>query len=252
MKKFKFINEGITKEMNVEKIKIIKGQDYHLKYLLYQVIRSSILNKHSEYAQESGRKEFMIDGECCKYKADQFFDVHPYFNIDDDMKMGVKSLSYRYLTSVLSTDIYFDSINTINILFQSLKDEINESDNNFKVDITEFNNQLLVKMLKPFYLVDELETNMYDLNYEEMIIHQLYLIDGIIKNKQKDFIVILNIYRLTEKILNKLICFENTCFLVFVVETTHINDITMMYSLENGGIDFSDLNDLYNLICVNS
>lgn len=252
MKKLQFICGSIIKEMQIDKIKIIKGIDCHLKYLLYQTIRSSVCAKKSEYTLEKHKKELFIDNEKCNYKSDQYFDVHPYFNFDDDIKMGVKSLSYKYLASLLSTDEYFESINTINILFQSLKDELNADSENYKLEINEFNNQFILKILKPFYLRDEYEINMYDFNYEDIIFYQLKLIKQIINNSHKEYILVLNVYKLTDSILELLNALDNTLSIVFTIETDFIKDINMMYLLDNGGIDCCEINDLYTLICEES
>lgn len=252
MRKLRFICGKIIKEMQIDYIKVIKGNDFHLKYLLYQTIRSCILNKKSEYTLEQCNKEFLIDNELCKFKSDQLFDVHPYFNLGDDLKMGTKSLSYKYLMSILSTNDYFESINTINLLFQSLQNELNNSDDNYKFEINELNDQLLCKILKPFYLINDYETNMYDFNYEDMIIYQLKLIEQIINISHKEYILLLNIHKLTHNILDILLSFKHTIIIVFAVETEYLDDIKMMYLSDAGGIDCCEINDLYTLICEKS
>lgn len=249
MKEIKFISGNITKTMYMDKIKIIKGNDYRFKYMLYQIIRASF-NKKSEYQEEYSKKSFLIDNQVYRCTNAQLFDVHPYFNLDDDLKMGTKSLAYRYVDSLLKTNMYFDSITTVDIVLQSLKNQLNDNEGDVQFDINEFNNQVLIKMIKPSFNKEDYKVNMYDFDYETMILKQLNMIESIVnKSETHEFIILLNIHIVTETILEKLNCINCDLIFVFTSLNCEVKNLNMMYFAENGGFDFMDINRMYEIIC---
>ena len=83
----------------------------------------------------------------------------------------------------LQNKIYFDTIGTIDILLESLAEEMNEDDS-LNVRFNSVGYKQLIKMLTPFY-IDEFQKDEFDLDYEQIILFQLQLVDYITKNSYK-------------------------------------------------------------------
>lgn len=127
------------------------------------------------------------------------------YSINDDAKLNTKSLMLKYLGTLYSGIDYMDTLNTLNILIESLSDEVNE--NAFvQSEFSTCSPKLLTKLVTAHYYEDESYKDEYDLSYEDLIILQLNMIDYIAVHSKKYsyFILFIDIPLITDEIKNKI------------------------------------------------
>ena len=157
----------------VDKAKYVYNDDISQYWTLKRAINSIIYKtSKSEYAQENNRSIiFNINDEYIT-KYDDIFLVNPSFDIDEDAKLGTKSLMLRYLLSKqYDIDIKEDFFQVKSIL-NYFADIL--SDDNISVQISESLNKLICKLMVVNYLKDDYYANKNDMDYEELICFQLY------------------------------------------------------------------------------
>ena len=104
MIKLTFKNDHIF-DMIIDKVKYVYNDDL-LQYWTIKKAFFQMINKKqkSEYANENNIfPALYIDDEAAN-KYDEFFFVNSNFDIDDDFKLGTKSLVLRYLNTRLNCD----------------------------------------------------------------------------------------------------------------------------------------------------
>ena len=93
-----------------------------------------------------------MDGEAVSNKRMLFLEINPYYSLMEDCKLNSKSLVLKYLEKKLQDKIYFDTIRTLDILFQSLAEEANDDD--LKITFHEMNVKQLLKILEAYFSDD--------------------------------------------------------------------------------------------------
>jgi len=249
--------KGLDKyEIILQDYKIIYGSNYNIKFdILRTILKFYKNNKSSVYAiEENNIAKLYINDKEVKSKDILVFHVNKYYSMIDDFKLSTKSLITKYLETLLYNDEFFDTINTLNILFESLSQEITIESSVSGCFNTMVPKQL-IKLLTPQYLDNDISKDEYDLSLEEIIIFQLNLIDYINKhdNTINHMIICIELPRLTEKIYSKIIEMKNCYILIFTeLEDSLIEDISKYYLCENKVLDLADENQVFNLICDNN
>lgn len=252
MKKIEMILGNTKLTFAIDKIKVIKGSNYWLKYTMYQLIKGKC-KKKSEYQIEQYQQNVLINGDELRIKTESIFDVHPFFSLEDDLKLGTKSLSYRYINCILEDEVFFDVKNTIQILLQTFEEELNSVDDNFKINLAECTNSMLIKFMKPYFMVDGYVVNESDLNYEQHLLFQLKMVKRIIEQSLNDTILLINVEELTTSLLEEIKTIKSTYTLIFTTHSCVIQDLNMLYYVnKNNVFDFSDLSFMYESICLNT
>lgn len=235
MKKIELIKGNKKYSIIVNHIKFLCGPNYDLKYRLMNILRQSLTKiESSEYQIENNLEvKTLIDDSPIK-KNTILFEVNQYFDLTTELKLQAKSLIGKYYETYLKENIHFDTISTINSLFELFSNQINDDENKLYVHFLEMNNKQLMKLLIPEIFIDDCYANMYDLNYEETIIFQLKLISYIVnKNPTQSYIVILDIPQMTERIQKHLEYSDNLITFVLLyqpIEITMIEDFGICYS----------------------
>jgi hypothetical protein len=249
--------KGMDKyEISIDDYKIIYGHNYEMKFdILRTILRYANNSKLSEYALEHNNiANLLLNDKNINTKRMFAFHVHYHYSISDDFKLTSKSLVSKYLEILLQSDQFFDTINTINILYQSLSDELSISSN-----ITgQFNTMVpkqLLKLLTPLYIHGDFSKDDYDLSFEEIIVFQLNLLKYIVNyNHTADYnIFIIEIPYLSDKIYDLIKQLKNCHILIFVEHLPKCcHDINKYVFCENKFLDIADENKFYEMICDNS
>ncbi len=249
--------KGLDKyEIILQDYKMIYGLNYNIKFdILRTILRFYKNNKSSEYAvEENNVARLYINDKEVKPKDILVFHVNKHYSIIDDFKLSTKSLISKYLETLLSNESFFDTINTLNILFESLSQEITIESSVSGCFNTMVPKQL-IKLLTPQYLENDISKDEYDLSLEEIILFQLNLIDYINKhdNTINHIIICIELPKLTETIYSKIKEMKNCYILIFTdLEDSQIEDISKYYLCENKILDLADENQVFNLICDNN
>ena len=121
MNKLTLSNGWEKTDLIIQKNKIILGQNILQKYKIKQILKAYFNGADSEFRKENNIElTIKLDDEQLQLKRTGYFEVNDNYSITDDCKLGTKSILLKYFETILDDSILFDSINTIDILFESL------------------------------------------------------------------------------------------------------------------------------------
>lgn len=206
MKQLLISSGNINRTIIIDHTKYVLGSNAMNKYYLKQAVRQYFNKIVSGYREEIGSEcYFKIDDSPVDKKNTFFYEVTENYSINDDAKLNTKSLMLKYLGTLYSSIDYMDTLNTLNILIESLSDEVSE--NAFvQSEFSTCSPKLLTKLVTAHYYEDESYKDEYDLSYEDLIILQLNMIDYIAVHSKKYsyFILFIDIPLITDGIKNKI------------------------------------------------
>ena len=262
MKQLLISSGNVNRTIIIDHIKYVLGSNAMNKYYLKQAVRQYFNKTVSGYREEIGSEcYFKIDDSPVDKKNTFFYEVTENYSINDDAKLNTKSLMLKYLETLYSGIDYMDTLNTLNILIESLSDEVSE--NAFvQSEFSTYSPKLLTKLVTAHYYEDESYKDEYDLSYEDLIILQLNMINYIAVHSKKYayFILFIDIPLITDEIKQKIdaisndrvyclvfsktenICVEEDYFLDFA------NEEMVYYILNEKSSTLYTLEDIKNMI----
>lgn len=184
--------------------------DSSTNYTLLQAIRLFTSKDKSENRTENNTSTKMfINEKEIEFKNNMFIEISEMYSLNEDKKLTTKSLMLKYLEIKLQNQDYFDTISTIDILLNSLSEEVND-ESMLKIMFNGANYKQLIKMLSPYY-EDELQKDEFDLTRDELILFQLDLVEYISNHNSKydNIFVFGKLDNLSNKILQKINNIEN-------------------------------------------
>lgn len=251
MKKISLCKGNKRYDLNLNKYKIITGKYYSKKYDMMKIIREVFNGTISEFSE--CRKQYakiMIDDIELNPKKNILFDLSQNFDLNLDLKMGSKSITLKYLETVLNDSVYFDSLNTISLLFKALEDEINQKQNDVRISFSEVNIKVLIKLASLVLILEDTQANMFDLSYEQMILLILKMIKRIIDNSTyEEIFIILDVPILTRSIYSFIETLVGYNILIFTNDYESALKIEDVFYCSRYLIDLSDENAIYSVFC---
>ena len=251
MNKLTIINNSQIINIILNKTKYICGNDYATKDMIIKVLINSF-NKisDSDFAIENNTtSKIKYDDEDINNSDFNFYCVTSFFDLNQDIKLGSKSLSLAYLNAVLDKVEYNENYQTIKFLLEDLLEELKDDIYISPLLNINFSKNSIIKLLSFSFEKDENEINNYDLSLEEKINLQIDLINKIILSSKKKTIIIIDcpiIYKTTYKKLE-----EMNCYILFFFEYSEINKINnFLFINKNQIIDLLDDNLIFE-ICNN-
>lgn len=174
-----------------------------------------------------------------------FIEISETYSLNEDKKLTTKSLMLKYLESKLQNQEYFDTISTIDILLNSLSEEVND-ESMLKIMFNGTNYKQLIKMLSPYY-EDELQKDEFDLSRDELILFQLDLIEYISDHNSKYYNIFVfgKLDNLSNKILHKINAIEKIKLIIFTNCYNDLMDVQNTSLLQDKIIDFADMEQIY-------
>ena len=220
--------------------------DSNKNYTLLQAIRLFTSKDKSENRTENNiSTKMFINEKEIELKNNMFIEISEMYSLNEDKKLTAKSLMLKYLEIKLQNQDYFDTISTIDILLNSLSEEVND-ESLLKIMFNGANYKQLIKMLSPYY-EDELQKDEFDLTRDELILFQLDLVEYIsnYNSKYDNIFVFGKLDNLSDKILQKINKIENVILMIF---TNYYNDLMNIQNaalLQDKIIDFADMEQIY-------
>lgn len=220
--------------------------DSSMNYTLLQAIRLFTSKDKSENRTENNiSTKMFINEKEIELKNNMFIEISEMYSLNEDKKLTTKSLMLKYLESKLQNQEYFDTISTIDILLNSLSEEVND-ESVLKIMFNGANYKQLIKMLSPYY-EDELQKDEFDLTRDELILFQLGLVEYISNHNSKydNIFVFGKLDNLSDKILQKINKIENVILMIF---TNYYNDLMNVQNtalLQDKIIDLADMEQIY-------
>lgn len=241
-------SKGISKySLDINKIKYCIGQNFKEKYKFKQVVIECVKNyKTSEYSLENtGQAKMFLNNKEINNKNISFYQVDHNYSIQEDLKLLSKSLISKYLEILMSNNENVDTINTINILLESFGNEL--SDELIISRFMTYTPKLFLKILLPLFCIDEEQANEFDLDYDEMILTQLKMINYIAQNNASSInLCFMDIPVLTRKIKEYLEQMQNCLLIVLIDNFEIVPQIQDIYVFDKYVIDLNNEEELYN------
>lgn len=248
MHKVSIHNNGEFVEFIVNRSKLVIGRDYEVKNTIIKMF----LNKfdkvgNSDYCENNYSNKLMIDEEDISISDYDFFYVNSRFNLNDDLKLGTKSLSLRYLNSLFDNIEYEDTFQTVNILLTDLIENlISDEESSIMPNIGfQMTKKYLIKLIEMSFLKDDEEINNYDLSLKEKISLQLNLIKTIKKTSNKRIIILYDSPFLDVKDYDLINTISDISILL--IESTNVHVCKDFYLSDFFHIDLLDDNSIYEL-----
>lgn len=217
MKQIKVVKGESVYTFSINKKKYIFGNN---KYNFINFFREYFnKNVSSEYSKENRYNSLIYcDGRLIDLKSSSLIEISNFsFDLINEYKLNQKSLLYMSLESIFKNDLFFELINTINILLNDLTIEIEEYYKNNDIDLIiqncEINFKNLLKLIDISLIKEESEVNQFDFNISELNNIKLNIIEMIIKyNPQTIFYIINEDYNIN---LDRLLKYDNINILNF-------------------------------------
>ena len=220
--------------------------DSSMNYTMLQAIRLFASKDKSENRTENNiSTKIFINEKEIELKNNMFIEISEMYSLNEDKKLTTKSLMLKYLEIKLQNQEYFDTISTIDILLNSLSEEVND-ESMLKIMFNGTNYKQFIKMLSPYY-EDELQKDEFDLTRDELFLFQLDLVEYISNHNSKydNIFVFGKLDNLSDKILHKMNKIENIKLIIF---TNYYNDLMNVQNaalLQDKIIDFADMEQIY-------
>lgn len=228
--------------------KFILGSNLEEKFNIYQSIRQYMTRLESEFRTENNIQiGLKYNDKDVNVKRTLYYEITPTYSILEDFKMGSKSLVLKYMELKLGDAFYFDTINTIDILFESLAEEM--KDNEMTIRFNKMTSKQLIKLMSLIYL-DEFQKDEFDLSYEEIIRLQLKLLKYITEhNSVYDLVIVqAQLPILTDALIDEIYEMKDCHLLVYSNSMPNILDTNDICVIENIIIDPLNEEDCYYLL----
>lgn len=254
MHKFSVINFNKRIDILISNTKCIIGNDYESKDLIKKTIIHYFSKlSQSEYAENTyGKSNLLFDDNILNINDYDFYYLNPNFDMDQDVKLGTKSLCLSFVNSLLNNIEYNETFQTISVLLNDMFESLFEDDkeNIFpEIDI-ELTKKNLTKLISFYFMKDDYLINNYDLSLRERVLMQLKMILKISKYTNKNIIIVGEIPIIDEdiiKLLNEIKSFN----IIFIEKTQTKEGIDMFIMNSNEIIDIQDEEKIFDL-CNNS
>lgn len=220
--------------------------DSSMNYTLLQAIRLFTSKDKSENRTENNiSTKMFINEKEIELKNNMFIEISEMYSLNEDKKLTTKSLMLKYLEIKLQNQDYFDTISTIDILLNSLSEEVND-ESMLKIMFNGANYKQLIKMLSPYY-EDELQKDEFDLTRDELILFQLDLVEYIFNHNSKydNIFVFGKLDNLSNKILQKINNIENVKLIIFTNYYKDLMNVQNAALLQDKIIDLADMEQIY-------
>lgn len=244
MNKITIKNGNNKYDITINRVKYVFSSNQD-EFKIKQSFRNYFSKNKSEFRKENGNSnKVLFNDKDLDVKRTLFVEINSDFSINEDCKLNSKSLILKYLELRLQDKEYFDTINTINLLFESLSEELKDENGlNTLFDAMDYKH--LSKLINPYYF-DELQKDEYDLTFEELLLFQIKLIKYISLNNNfyEYIIVFIDLDEVTQNLIQQINSLLN-CYVIcfsknYVLE---MNDDAAI--IENEVFDLSNIEEVY-------
>lgn len=155
MNKITIKNGNNKYDITINRVKYVFSSNQD-EFKIKQSFRNYFSKNKSEFRKENGNSnKVLFNDKDLDVKRTLFVEINSDFSINEDCKLNSKSLILKYLELRLQDMEYFDTINTINLLFESLSEELKDENGlNTLFDAMDYKH--LSKLINPYYF-DELQ-----------------------------------------------------------------------------------------------
>ena len=239
MRKYEFIIGDIRKQFVIDKVKYVNISNNKDYWFYKRCIRfyTNKIEKTELFIEENNRIQILIDGKELT-RHDELIIIDHSFDFEDDLKCGSKSLTLRYLQSLILSKSLCDEMQQMNSFLALVSSMLSSEEYYFEA--VELNQKTLPKLLLPFAVIDGDVVNSLDLSYEEMIARQVFLAKNSLSDSKRS-IIFIEVIELNEELKE-------------IIESIEIVDVIVLFSkltidvnekMFIGGLDLEDEETLY-------
>lgn len=244
MNKITIKNGNNKYDITINRVKYVFSSNQD-EFKIKQSFRNHFSKNKSEFRKENGNSnKVLFNDKDLDVKRTLFVEINSDFSINEDCKLNSKSLILKYLELRLQDMEYFDTINTINLLFESLSEELKDENGlNTLFDAMDYKH--LSKLINPFYF-DELQKDEYDLTFEELLLFQIKLIKYIsLKNNFYEYIIVfIDLDEVTQNLIQQINSLLN-CYVICFSKNYVLEMSDDAAIIENEVFDLSNIEEVY-------
>lgn len=244
MNKITIKNGNNKYDITINRVKYVFSSNQD-EFKIKQSFRNYFSKNKSEFRKENGNSnKVLFNDKDLDVKRTLFVEINSDFSINEDCKLNSKSLILKYLELRLQDMEYFDTINTINLLFESLSEELKDENGlNTLFDAMDYKH--LSKLINPYYF-DELQKDEYDLTFEELLLFQIKLIKYISLNNNfyKYIIVFIDLDEVTQNLIQQINSLLN-CYVICFSKNYVLEMSDDAAIIENEVFDLSNIEEVY-------
>lgn len=248
MKKISIKNLNDKIDIIVNNVKYVCGNDYEAKDKIKKVFINTFNRvSSSEYGENNNKTDLLIDDEPISLNDYMFFCIDTNFDLNQDIKLGTKSISLEYINSLFDDIEYSDEYQTINtLLMDFIENNIEETDDLIRPNIEcVLTKKLLIKLIEFRFLYDEFEINNLDLTLEQKIMIQLKMINQISLKTTKKILILVDCPIISKTIKHMLEKLNVMSIVLFEkIAREYVPDLLILDDIR---IDTSDENAIFEL-----
>lgn len=244
MNKITIKNGNNKYDITINRVKYVFSSNQD-EFKIKQSFRNYFSKNKSEFRKENGNSnKVLFNDKDLDVKRTLFVEINSDFSINEDCKLNSKSLILKYLELRLQDMEYFDTINTINLLFESLSEELKDENGlNTLFDAMDYKH--LSKLINPYYF-DELQKDEYDLTFEELLLFQIKLIKYIsLNNNFYEYIIaFIDLDEVTQNLIQQINSLLN-CYVICFSKNYVLEMSDDAAIIENEVFDLSNIEEVY-------
>lgn len=248
MKKFRLQCKNFLLNFIINKYKVLFCEDLIYYHNIYKLFTNIFKKKvRSDYAIENDL-EYLLFLNDSKINLNDFmyFEVTDDFNVDEDLKMGSKSLTLNYLNSIFKDIEFNDDYQNILTILNSLSYEFDDSILDMIIKLnTYLNIKNLTKLFCINILKEDNEINSLDYNYNEILILQLKMISIISKSIDKNTLIFVKVPFITNEIIKYIEKLD--CITIILTNYIPYNSENLCIINSNIIIDLDDQEAIYDI-----
>lgn len=249
-----------TKEVDLRtnKYKILIGHNDQVKEKFLRQLQASFQKKNSsDYQEENSLFEYVkINERDVNQKENVFYLLHPWIDIDEELKLGSKSLFLRHIEALLQEiefDDHFNMLKQVIGLFESetlnTKHNVTFDDISLRYQISEFNSKLFSKLIEVDVYKEDLKSIALDLTYDETI----KLIINVINEIAKKFFhltywILISKKHVSSDLIRYFEATEKNIFIILDCESISNVSLDQIVYFGDKVTDFQDPEQCYELM----
>ena len=246
-------------DLRVGKYKVLLGHKRKKKELFLKQLYSSFQKRNSsDYQEEVQKLEYIkLNEREVNLKENTLYLIHPWIDLDDELKLGSKSIFLKHIETLL-LDIEFDDhymmLKQVIELFEeetlNQKHQISFDSISLKYRLNELNTKLFSKLIEVIMYKEDERAISLDLSYDETVMFIIKIINEIAKHHfQLEFWVVIVKSEIDSTLLSFISEIERNVHVILDSEVlmTQINIDNIVY-FGNTVTDFSDPQQCYELM----
>ena len=246
-------------DLRIDKFKVLLGHKRKSKEMFLKQLYSSFQKRNSsDYQEEVQKFEYVkLNEREVNLKENTFYLIHPWIDLDDELKLGSKSLFLKHIETLLM-DIEFDDqymmLKQVIGLFETetlnQRHKVNFDAISLRYQMNEPNTKLFTKLIEAILYKEEEQAISIDLSYEEIVTFIIKIINEIAKQHyQLEFWLVIVKSEIDSSLIELIEETERNVRIIFDAEVlvTSINIDNVVY-FGNTITDFSDPQQCYDLM----